>query len=84
MYDDNTQKESNCDKTQKQEMRQNSKLKLWENKNCEKTQKHKLWPYSRTQIVTKSKVKLGQNSKTLFRQKLTSNCDLIKLNCVTL
>ena len=42
-------KNSNCDKLK--------------NSNCDKTWKHKLWPDSKTQIVTTQKLKLWQNWK---------------------
>ena len=47
---------SNCDKTQKLILWQNSKIQIvtkLKNISCYKTKKLKLWPNSKTQIVTK-------------------------------
>ena len=69
-------KHSNCDKTKKITLWQNSKSQIvtkFKHSYCDKTQKLKVWQNSKTQIVTKfkksncdknQKIKLWQKSKT--------------------
>ena len=68
-------KNSNCDKTQKLKLLQNSKT---QNSNCDKTQKLKLFKNSKTQIMTKLKKHNTENNKFLKKVGCSQQLDTLK------